>query len=97
MLLTKLFVDVDPFVPFRYWALDKRECWIKQSAGDPIPRDAIEGGHLNADGEPWFIARADFKESLTPGKVRVEIVNIPSERLSINRMTHERIIKIQSQ
>lgn len=49
--------------------LDGKECWIKGNDGS-IPAGAIEGGQ-EADGEPLYVARAEYEGSLTPGKVRL--------------------------
>lgn len=51
--------------------LEKNEFWLKGSQGS-IPAGAIEAGQ-EADGAPLYIVRAEYEESLTPGKVSLQI------------------------
>lgn len=61
---------VNAFVPpsQNLFQLENGEFWLKGGNGS-IPAGAVQGGQ-EADGEPLYIARAEFKGSLTPGKVR---------------------------
>lgn len=52
--------------------LDKNSFWVAGSLGS-IPAGAIEGGQ-EADGEPLYVARAEYEGSLTPGKVSRDLI-----------------------
>ena len=66
-LVTQDLVQENFTVPHRI-KLDKPGCWIRGTQGS-IPAGAVVGGQ-EPDGQPLYVARAEYEGSLTPGKVR---------------------------